>query len=199
MEKIIIDNNKLKTLVNEDWQSSVIAWAHYRGLNNSKKEILENNNHENELIKNIQFLGALKDKLNTNYILNIKLKDINNTIQKKCWKWRELIVIPGMVITGSYYFDENLKNKILNDYNKLIKYSNQKEKQKITNDYFKTKAEKKEYKEWKQNYFKTINENITNNIIETGIDAQEYFKSEINSVNPQNQSSTCNEYNPLSL
>lgn len=181
--KIIINNNQLINIINDDWQKNIIKLATYKTL------LKENINYQKELIQNIQFLTALKEELNTN-ILNFDFEKLNYIIEKKCLRKYISYFHPSL---DFWYFDLNLKERIINDYNWFVKHSNQKQKQQIIINNFKSHNQKKEYKNWKHNYFKNINEKITKNNTEQGIDVFEYFKDEINSSDLQNQTST-NQY-----
>ncbi|WP_425381464.1 hypothetical protein [Spiroplasma endosymbiont of Polydrusus pterygomalis] len=86
-------------------------------------------------------------------MLNIDLLDIFNDIRKKCWKVTYFGYDDG--IGYRHYFDKKSKQKILNKYNKDIKFSNQKQKAQIISNHFKTKQ--KNNKKGK-NYFKNINQ-----------------------------------------
>lgn len=146
MKEIVINNRQLKNIINNDLQNFIINWANYKKLIN-KCEILEDQEYENQLINNIQFLTALKDELNTNNMLNIELLNIFNDIIKKCWK----VEYFGYYGIGyHHYFDTNLKQKILNNYNKNIKFSNQKQIKEIIANYFKTEQERNNYENWKK-------------------------------------------------
>lgn len=186
--KTIIDNIKLKNFINEDWRFFIITLANYKSLINNQ-EILENNEYENQLIMQIKFFSILKDEINTNNMLNIALIEIYDNIQEECWK-RKIIYMYGAFIDSYSYFDKKLKQKIIDNYNKKIKHSNQNYKKHIINNHFKTNIEKKQYENWKENYFKSLNEKITKNRIEQGIDAFDYFKDEVNSVELQNKPTT---------
>ncbi|WP_425381822.1 hypothetical protein [Spiroplasma endosymbiont of Polydrusus pterygomalis] len=119
MKKIIIHNKQLKNIVNDDWQKNIIELATYKTL------LKESINYEKKLIQDIQFLTVLKDELNINSMLNIELLNIYDEIIKKCWK----VTYFGYGGIGyERYFDRKLKWKIINNYNKDIKFSNQKQK-----------------------------------------------------------------------
>ena len=117
-----------------------------------------NNEVAIELIKNLKFINALQVEFSVNDMLSNDLQKLASDIQKECWK-RETLVTRGAVFRNDY-FDEKLKAKMINNYNKTIKSSNQKTKNKTINEYFKNKTELNEYNNWKQNYFQNINENI---------------------------------------
>lgn len=68
--KIIIGDKQLKNIISSDLRNFWINWTEYKILIN-KNKILENNEFESELIKNINFLNCLKSELNINNILNI--------------------------------------------------------------------------------------------------------------------------------
>ncbi|WP_375317954.1 hypothetical protein [Spiroplasma endosymbiont of Virgichneumon dumeticola] len=181
--KIIVNNNQLINIINDDWQKNIIELATYKTL------LKENINYEKDLIRDIQFLTALKEELNTN-ILNFDFEELDHIIVTKCW--REYISYFNQSL-NYWYFDLNLKERIINEYNYFIKHSSQNQKQQIIINNFKSHNQKKEYENWKHNYFKNINEKITKNNIEQGIDVFEYFKDEINSIDLRNQAST-NQY-----
>lgn len=189
MKKIIIDNKQLKNIVNDDWQKNIIELATYKTL------LKESINYEKKLIQNIQFLIVLKDELNTN-ILNFDFEELNYIIEEKCWR----IYISRFHYTLDFwYFDLDLRERIINDYNWFIKHSNQKQQQQIVNDNFNSNNKKREYQNWKQKYLKNINEKIIKNSIEQGIDSLEYFKNEINSSDFQNSQPSTSCYKPNSL
>ncbi|WP_425381370.1 hypothetical protein [Spiroplasma endosymbiont of Polydrusus pterygomalis] len=96
-----------------------------------------------------------------------------------------------------WYFDLDLREKIINNYNLFIKHSNQKQKQQIINNNFKSNNKKREYENWKQKYLKNINEKIMKNSIEQGIDALEYFKNEINWNDFQNSQPATSWYKSI--
>lgn len=182
MKKLIITNNQLINIINNDYLNATINLAKYKTLfkNNANPE------EEIELIKSLKFITVLRNELNINDILSHDLQKLANDIQKKCWK-NETIVTERAVFHNNY-FDEELKIKMINNYNKTIKSSNEKAKNKIINEYFKNKTELNEYNNWKQNYFQNINENIYININEEeAIDALEFFNDEINNADSQNQ------------
>ena len=62
MNKLIINNNQLISIVNDDLQKNIIELATYQILL-KRNEIKENINYEKELIENIKFLNILKEDL----------------------------------------------------------------------------------------------------------------------------------------
>ncbi|WP_342218854.1 hypothetical protein [Spiroplasma endosymbiont of Amphimallon solstitiale] len=151
--KIVVNNNQLIKIINDDWKKNIIELATYKTL------LKENINYEKELIQNIQFLTVLKDELNTN-ILKFEFEELNYVIAQKCWR---KYISHFHWSLDFWYFDLDLKERIINNYNLFIKHSNQKQKQQIINNNFNSNNKKREYKNWKHNYFKNINEKILKN------------------------------------